>query len=134
MSGIENSGNYLELLQLLAKYDPVLAAHLSSKRSRGKYTSPQIQNEMINSIATVIRNRIIAEIQNAKFYCIILDTIKINLLFRSDMSEMKSHLNVSFGLKKWLKGSRFSREVTTSAPGIQSEPRVHKRTNNGWVL
>eukprot|EP00112_Aurelia_sp_Birch-Aquarium-sp1_P017519 Seg4069.6 transcript_id=Seg4069.6/GoldUCD/mRNA.D3Y31 product="Zinc finger MYM-type protein 1" protein_id=Seg4069.6/GoldUCD/D3Y31 len=74
MSNTENSGNYLELLQLLAKYDPVLAAHLSSKRSRGKYTSPQIQNEMINSIATVIRNQIIAEIQNAKFYCIILDT------------------------------------------------------------
>ena len=74
MSSTENSGNYLELLQLLARYDPVLAAHLSSKKSRGKYTSPQIQAEMINSIATVIRDQILKEIQNEKFYCIILDT------------------------------------------------------------
>eukprot|EP00794_Sanderia_malayensis_P016611 gene16611-18300_t len=52
MSSFENSGNYLELLQLVAKYDPVLAAHLSSKKSVGKYTSPPIQNEIISSIST----------------------------------------------------------------------------------
>ena len=74
MSSFENSGNYLELLQLVSKYDPVLAAHLSSKKSVGKYTSPQIQNEIISSISTVIQNQIVSEIQEAKFFCIILDT------------------------------------------------------------
>ena len=74
MSHFENSGNYLELLQLLAKYDPIMAAHLSSEKSRGKYTSPTIQNEVISSIAKVIQNHIISEIHEAKYYCIILDT------------------------------------------------------------
>ena len=70
----DNSGNYLELLKLMARHDPVMEAHLGSKKSRGKYTSPQIQNEIISSIATVIRDNIVKEVQDAKYFCIILDT------------------------------------------------------------
>ena len=74
MTTFGNSGNYLELLKLIARHDPVMASHLASKKSRSKYTSPQIQNEIIDSIARVIREKIISEILVAKYFCVILDT------------------------------------------------------------
>ena len=70
-----NSGNYLELLKLIARHDPVMASHLASKKSRSKYTSPQIQNEIIEAISTVIREKIISEVVVAKYFCVILDTM-----------------------------------------------------------
>ncbi len=80
----KNIGNYLELLKLVAKHK----AHLGSKKSREKYTSTHIQNEVISSIATVIRENIVKEVKDAKYFCIILDTTpdasQINLLFRLD--------------------------------------------------
>ena len=59
MQSFENSGNYLELLKLISHCDPVMAAHLATNNARGKYTSPQIQNEIIYSIDTVIKNTIV---------------------------------------------------------------------------
>ena len=73
MTTFGNSGNYLELLKLVASHDPVMAFHLASTKSRSKYTSPQIQNEIIDSIARVIREKIISEILVAKYFCVILD-------------------------------------------------------------
>ena len=74
MTTFGNSGNYLELLKLIARHDYVMASHLASKKSRSKYTSLQIQNEIIDSIARVIREKIISEILVAKYFCVILDT------------------------------------------------------------
>eukprot|EP00794_Sanderia_malayensis_P000080 gene80-678_t len=51
-----------------------MAAHLASKKSRGKYTSPCSQNEIIDSEATVVRKTIISEVQEARYFCFILDT------------------------------------------------------------
>lgn len=65
MTEFGNSGNYLELLKLIAKHDPVMSSHLASKKSRAKYTSPQTQNEIIDAIATVISERIISEVLTA---------------------------------------------------------------------
>ena len=73
MTTFGNSGNCLEI-KLIARHDPVMASHLASKKSRSKYTSPQIQNEIIDSIARVIREKIISEILVAKYFCVILDT------------------------------------------------------------
>ena len=70
-----NSGNYLELLKLIARHDPVMASHLASKTSRSKCTSLQIQNEIIEAIATVVRENIISEIVLAKYLCVILNTM-----------------------------------------------------------
>ena len=44
MTKFVNSGNYLELLKLMARYDPVMASHLAST-SKNKYTStPLLQS------------------------------------------------------------------------------------------
>jgi hypothetical protein len=59
--GAANNGNYLNLLCLLGKYDPLLERHLASKMKRGKYTSPTSQNELISAVAKTVQNTILDE-------------------------------------------------------------------------
>ena len=67
-------GNFLELVKLLAKYDAPLAKHLATAPKNASYLSPQIQNEFIGAIANAIQERIIAEIKEAHYYGIIMDS------------------------------------------------------------
>lgn len=71
----KNQGNFLSIVQLLARYDPVLEAHLKNiSNQRNHYLSKTIQNEMINLIADNIVGSILSDIQKAPFFSIILDT------------------------------------------------------------
>lgn len=49
-----NTGNFLEIMEILSETDPVVKAHLSSKNT--KYTSPTIQNETIGIMAMNLIN------------------------------------------------------------------------------
>ena len=44
---VERTSNFPFLLQFRAKTDPVLALHVQNDDNRAKYTSPRIQNELI---------------------------------------------------------------------------------------
>ena len=68
----DNKGNYIELLNLIAKYDAKLASHLA-KDSVFKGTSNHIQNDLINAIAAVMLNFIDSEINDAPFLSVMLD-------------------------------------------------------------
>lgn len=87
----ENRGNFLELVQLLAKYDPVLKEHcLKLEESAGgskrvslthqrtkrvpSYLSKGIQNEFILCLGEHVRQKIIEDIKKAKYYGIIFDS------------------------------------------------------------
>lgn len=68
-----NNGNFLELIKLISKYDPVLAQHISS-RKKTTYLSPEIQNQLIHIIGCdYIRPKIISEVQQARFFGILCD-------------------------------------------------------------
>lgn len=67
-----NRGNYIELLQLLKEYDPVLKDHLETA-TVFKATSSAIQNDLIQSIHEVVLDEITIQIQNAPFVAIMLD-------------------------------------------------------------
>ncbi|CAH2100958.1 unnamed protein product [Euphydryas editha] len=71
-----NKGNFLELVSLLSKYDPVLDKHMQQQDS-GKpgpsYLSNKIQNDIIHSVADVLKSRIEFEIKITKFVSIIID-------------------------------------------------------------
>lgn len=87
-------GNFLEILSLLAKYDPVLKLHLSrvissSKKrkensiSRGRgglitLLSKSTVNHIICAIKKLIQKEIISEIQKAGFFSIQVDTTQDN--------------------------------------------------------
>lgn len=75
-----NNGNFLKLLEMLSKFDQVTSDHLkkvSQSKNTNKravlYVGPRIQNELINIMASAVRNKIVDEIRKAKYYSIILD-------------------------------------------------------------
>lgn len=62
----------MELLISSQEFDPLLQEHLdTSTIFRG--TSVSIQNDLINSIADVIKHEILNEIQNTQYVAIMLD-------------------------------------------------------------
>ena len=72
-----NSGNFLEIIRLLADYDVVLFEHLQNVRNKPNkvnYLSKKSQNEIINLIASMIKKKIISEIKKAKYFTLMLDS------------------------------------------------------------
>ncbi len=67
-----NRGNYVELLNLCAKTDPLLKSHLE-KSSVFSGLSNRIKNDLINSVGEILLNKVKNEINNASFVALILD-------------------------------------------------------------
>lgn len=71
-----NNGNFLKCIEMIAKFDPVMSAHINrSQRERNMpfYLGDKIQNETIKLIGDNIRNKILNEVKKAKYFSIILD-------------------------------------------------------------
>jgi hypothetical protein len=69
----KNKGNFLELIELLGKYEPELADHLKLHK-RSSYVSPMSQNEFISVIGhECIRSSLVNEIIEANLFSIICD-------------------------------------------------------------
>ena len=79
--GDVHNGNFLGILELLAHYDPLLQQHISKvktsqqkgERLQAQYLSPQSQNEFIKVCAARVRDCILKERENAKYFSIMLD-------------------------------------------------------------
>ena len=63
----ENKGNFLSIIQLIAKYDSVLDKLLQLPKGSPKYLSPSIQNELISLLAGQVLQEIKVELQSAPF-------------------------------------------------------------------
>ena len=75
-----NRGNFLEGLNFISKYSPEVKKRLekiesSKSHMKGIYTSPAIQNEIIDLIASEIIKSIIEEVKEAGMYTFILDEV-----------------------------------------------------------
>lgn len=74
----QNRGNFLELVDLLAKYDPVLREHTLriklGKKFETSYLSPTIQNEFIEILGEKVREIIIKEVKEAKYFSMMFDS------------------------------------------------------------
>ena len=70
----ENKGNFLSIIQLLAKYDTVLDKLLQLPKGFPKYLNPLMQNELISILAEEVLRDIKSGLQSAPFFAIILDT------------------------------------------------------------
>lgn len=76
-----NNGNFLGILELIGRYDPVLFEHLEKvkasqqahQRLQVHYLSPDIQNEFIDLCAHHVVSVILKEREKAKYYSIIVD-------------------------------------------------------------
>lgn len=76
-----NRGNFLEMVELLLKYDPVLKEHvmmLNQSTGRVKvsvsYLSPATQNEFIGALARHVKEKLVTEIKSAQYYGIMFDS------------------------------------------------------------
>lgn len=72
-----NTGNFLELIKLLSRYDSVLQQHLEMIQTHPaeiSYLSPKIQNEFINILATSTLQKLLHSIKKAKYFAMIADS------------------------------------------------------------
>lgn len=68
-----NDGNFRALLRYRAKTDPILQQHLTESGGNALYTSPTIQNELIDCYAQIIQLKIVENIKKSGFYSILAD-------------------------------------------------------------
>ena len=70
------NGNFLGIVELIAKFDPVMKEHtrrIQSEVIHYRYLGKTIQNELINIMGSKARETIITLIKKAKYFAIILD-------------------------------------------------------------
>lgn len=68
----ENS-NFNVILNAFAKNDEILSEHLASAHYNAKYTSPDVQNELIGICAEQVKEKITSSCRNCPFFEIIVD-------------------------------------------------------------
>ena len=73
----DNKGDFLSIIQLLAKYDTVLDKLLQLSEDSPKYLSPLIQNELISVLAEEILRDIKSKLQSAPFLPLFLMLLKM---------------------------------------------------------
>ncbi|VVC36541.1 Ribonuclease H-like domain,HAT, C-terminal dimerisation domain,Domain of unknown function DUF4371 [Cinara cedri] len=88
-SNTNNPGNFMAIIKLLAKYDPILATLLEKPKGSVKYLSHKIQDQIISLIEIEIKKNILAAVTAAPFFSLILDTtqdirIPISIEIRED--------------------------------------------------
>lgn len=70
-------GFFLDLVRLLTKYDPILKKHFNSRHRNTLYHSNRIQNNIIESINTVLKNKLKSVIKNPQISIIADETSDI---------------------------------------------------------
>ena len=69
----DTRSNFIALLEMKAEDDHILQNHLRSASSNAKYTSPEIQNELLALLGSELQQKLVHECNNAKFFGFIAD-------------------------------------------------------------
>ena len=70
-----NRGNFLEILDFISEHDDIVKQRLTGLH-RIKYTSPEIQNEILEILANMIRDKISKELHSSTYYSVMVDESK----------------------------------------------------------
>ena len=71
-----NRGNFQEILKLVANHDLIVNCRLTDGPKNAAYTSPEIQNILLNVMGNMVRKQICSAVQNAAVYSILADETK----------------------------------------------------------
>lgn len=113
----DNKGNFLELVELVAKYDQVLYKHLSQSKEKEKYLSATIQNDFIEALRSVVNDSIINDVMKSGVFSVIID----------ETTDAAHREQVSFTLRFCQEGEiyetflKFSSVERTTAESLQKE-------------
>ncbi|XP_040275768.1 zinc finger MYM-type protein 1-like [Bufo bufo] len=96
-----NKGNFLEMVEMLSKYDPVLKEHLIKLKQHickvnmsVSYLSPQTQNEFISVLANHVKAKIVTDIKSAKYFGIMFDSTP-DVSHTDQMSEVIRYVHIT---------------------------------------
>ena len=87
-----NKGNFIKLVELMSKYDPVLEKHyLKEVNDNRQYLSSKIQNDFIHILGNCVQENTLFRIRKANYFAIICQTflILIRLVSFVDMLFLK---------------------------------------------
>lgn len=71
----DNKGHFLEILNLIGNHDPTVKKKLAGPQN-AKYTSHHIQNEILDTLAEMVRVSIINEVKESEVFAIMADETK----------------------------------------------------------
>ena len=71
-----NRGNFLEILNLVATHDTVINERFKNGPKNAKYTSPDIQNTLINVMGGMVQELICSSVRKASAYSVLADETK----------------------------------------------------------
>ena len=91
----DNKGNFLFIIELLAKYDIVLDKLLQLPKGSSKYLSPLIQNELILVLVEEVLRDIKSELQSAPFLPLFLIPLKIDSK-KDQLSEVFRYVKIDY--------------------------------------
>ena len=72
----ENNDNFLSLIEIIIEFNLIMQEHIwriKDNKIHTHYLKHNIQNELINLLASKIKNKIIKKIIEVKYFSIILD-------------------------------------------------------------
>lgn len=76
--GSPRNGNYMGVLEAIAKFDPFLEEHIKRYGNKGKghpsYLSKTICDEFIEHMAKAVKERLVDEVKRAKYFSLIVDS------------------------------------------------------------
>ncbi|XP_042320469.1 zinc finger MYM-type protein 1-like [Sceloporus undulatus] len=73
---VPDNGNFLKIVELMGEFDSVLKEHLrrvTTKEIHSHYLGKTTQDEIIQLLATEVKQKILSLLRSAKYYSIILD-------------------------------------------------------------
>ncbi|XP_042401404.1 52 kDa repressor of the inhibitor of the protein kinase-like [Zingiber officinale] len=73
---VENNGLFLQMVEMIAEFDPIMNEHLRRIKDHETYTTylgSRIQNELIQMLAGEVRKKLLAKVKKAKYFSVILD-------------------------------------------------------------
>lgn len=98
---VNNNGNFLKCIEMISKFDPVMAEHIrrvtsdSHYKNMPSYLGDKIQNEIISILGTELQNSILSLCKQNKYFSIILDcTPDISHVEQISVSIRFVHFNV----------------------------------------
>ena len=74
--GSLNRGNFRDILQVVAKHDPVVQERLEQGPCNATYTSPDIQNMLLQIMGDMVRKSICDGVRQAGFFSLLADETK----------------------------------------------------------